>query len=97
MRRWGQIPDAKPDSWFADVARQVYRPDVYLAAAKLLVEEGKAKKDDFPWTSDGYREPTREFIDGASFDGRRPNAYIDGMAIGLKVGQRVDGAKVVSN
>jgi nitrate/nitrite transport system substrate-binding protein len=97
MRRWGQIPDAKPDSWFADVARQVYRPDVYLAAAKLLVEEGKAKKDDFPWTSDGYREPTREFIDGVSFDGRRPNAYIDGMAIGLKVGQRVDGAKVVSN
>ena len=97
MRRWGQITEAKPDGWYADIAKQVYRPDLYLAAAKLLVEEGKAKKEDFPWTSDGYREPTNEFIDGVTFDGRKPNAYIDGMAIGLKGGQRVDGAKVVSN
>ena len=97
MRRWGQISDAKPDSWYADIAKQVYRPDFYLAAAKLLVEEGKAKKEDFPWTSDGYREPTNEFIDGVAFDGRKPNAYIDGMTIGLKGGQRVDGAKVVAN
>ena len=97
MRRWGQIPEAKPDSWYADIAKQVYRPDLYLAAAKLLVDEGKAKKDDFPWTSDGYRQPTSEFIDGVAFDGRKPNAYVDSLAIGLKGGQRVDGAKVVSN
>ena len=97
MRRWGQISDAKPDSWYADIASQVYRPDLYLAAAKLLVEEGKAKKEDFPWTSDGYRAPTNEFIDGVTFDGRKPNAYIDSMAIGLKDGQRVEGAKVVAN
>jgi nitrate/nitrite transport system substrate-binding protein len=97
MRRWGQIQDGKPDNWYADIAKQVYRPDLYLAAAKLLVEEGKAKKEDFPWTSDGYREPTNDFIDALTFDGRKPNAYIDGMAIGLKGGQRVDGAKVVAN
>jgi nitrate/nitrite transport system substrate-binding protein len=97
MRRWGQIPEAHPDSWYADIAKQVYRPDLYLAAAKLLVDEGKAKKDDFPWTSDGYRQPTSEFIDGVAFDGRKPNAYVDSLAIGLKGGQRVDGAKVVSN
>ncbi len=97
MRRWGQITEAKPDGWYADIAKQVYRPDLYLAAAKLLVEEGKAKKEDFPWTADGYRDPTNEFIDGLTFDGRKPNSYIDGMAIGLKGGQRVDGAKVVSN
>jgi nitrate/nitrite transport system substrate-binding protein len=97
MRRWGQIPEAKPDSWYADVATQVYRPDLYLAAAKLLVEEGKAKKEDFPWTSDGYREPTSEFIDGVTFDGRKPNAYVESMTIGLRGSQRVDGAKVVAN
>ena len=97
MRRWGQIPEAKPDAWYADIAKQVYRPDLHLAAAKLLVEEGKAKKEDFPWTSDGFREPTNEFIDGVTFDGRKPNAYIESMAIGLKGRERVTGAKVVAN
>ncbi len=95
MRRWGQIPEAKPDSWYADIAKQVYRPDLYLEAAKLLVAEGKAKKEDFPWDSDGYRAPTNEFIDGISFDGRKPNAYVDSSTIGLKGNQRVDGIKVV--
>jgi nitrate/nitrite transport system substrate-binding protein len=97
MRRWGQIPEAKPDSWYAEIAKQVYRPDLYLEAAKLLLAEGKAKKEDFPWDSDGYRAPTSEFIDGMSFDGRKPNAYIDGSTIGLKGKQRVEGIKVVSN
>jgi nitrate/nitrite transport system substrate-binding protein len=97
MRRWGQISDAKPDSWFLDVAKKVYRPDIYLAAAKILVDEGKARKEDFPWSSDGFREPTNEFIDQVTFDGRKPNDYIESLKIGLKGGQRVDGAKVVSN
>ncbi len=97
MRRWGQIPEAKPDAWYADIAKQVYRPDLHLAAAKLLVEEGKAKKEDFPWASDGFREPTNEFIDGVTFDGRKPNAYIESMTIGLKGSERVTGAKVVAN
>jgi nitrate/nitrite transport system substrate-binding protein len=97
MRRWGQIPEAKPDSWYADIAKQVYRPDIHLAAAKLLVEEGKAKKEDFPWTSDGFREPTSEFIDSVTFDGRKPNAYIESMAIGLKGSERVTGSKIVAN
>jgi nitrate/nitrite transport system substrate-binding protein len=97
MRRWGQIPDRKPDSWYDETARQVYRPDLYLAAAKLLIEEGKAKKDDFPSTSDGYRAPTSEFIDGITFDARKPNSYVESLAIGLKGGQRIEGVKVVSN
>ena len=97
MRRWGQIPETKPDAWYADVAKQVYRPDLYLEAAKLLVADGKAKKEDFPWTSDGYRAPTNEFIEGVTFDGRKPNAYIEGLPIGLKGNQRVDGTKIVSN
>jgi hypothetical protein len=44
MRRWGQIPDARPDKWYHDTVKKVYRPDIYLQAAKLLVAEAKAKK-----------------------------------------------------
>ena len=50
----------------------------------MLVEEGKTNESDFPWASDGYREPTTEVIDGVLYDGRRPNAYLDSLAIGLK-------------
>jgi nitrate/nitrite transport system substrate-binding protein len=96
MRRWGQIADAKDDAWYHATAKDVYRPDLYLAAAKLLVAEGKAKKEDFPWDTDGYRAPTSEFIDGISYDGRKPNAYIESLKIGLKGKQKIDGAKIVN-
>jgi len=96
MRRWGQITEAKSDDWYADVAKKVYRPDLYLAAAKALIAEGKAKKEDFPFDTDGYRAPTNEFIDGVTYDGRKPNAYIDSQKIGLKGKEQVEGAKVIS-
>jgi nitrate/nitrite transport system substrate-binding protein len=96
MRRWGQIPEAKSDQWYHDTAKQVYRPDIYLQAAKLLVAEGKAKKEDFPWDADGFRAPTNEFIDGVEYDGRKPNAYIEKLAIGLKGSQKVAGGNVVA-
>lgn len=89
MRRWGQIAEAKPDAWYHDVAKQVYLPGIYMQAATLLIEEGKAKKSDFPFSTDGYRPPTKEVIDGVEYDGRKPNAYIDKFAIGLKGNQRV--------
>jgi nitrate/nitrite transport system substrate-binding protein len=95
MRRWGQIAEGKPDQWYADTAKQVYRPDVYLKAAKLLVEEGKAKKEDFPWDTDGYRAPTKEFIDGIEYDGRTPNAYLQKLAIGLRGNQKIESGNVV--
>lgn len=95
MRRWGQIPDAKPDSWYFETAKKVYRPDIYLKAAKLLLEEGKLKKEDIPWDSDGFKPATKEFIDGLEYDGRKPNAYIDSFAIGLKGQQKIEGANVV--
>ena len=97
MRRWGQIPEAKPDSWYQDIAKSVYRPDLYLQAARLLVAEGKAKQEDFPWNSDGFRAPVTDAIDGVAYDGRKPNAYVDSLKIGLKGNQRVQGVKVVSN
>lgn len=89
MRRWGQIPEDKPDSWYHDMAKKVYKPDVYLEAAKLLVAEGKAKKEDFPFDTDGYRAPQSEFIDNITFDGRKPNEYLEKLPIGLKTGDTV--------
>ncbi|MBI3443807.1 MAG: ABC transporter substrate-binding protein [Magnetospirillum sp.] len=97
MRRWGQIAEAKPDAWYADMAKKVYKPDIYLKAAKLLVDEGKVAKEDFPWDSDGYRAPTKEFIDGITYDGKKPNDYLKTLAIGLKGGQKVENNKVVGN
>jgi nitrate/nitrite transport system substrate-binding protein len=95
MRRWGQIPEGRPDSWYAETAKKVYRPDIYLKAAKLLLEEGRIKKEDVPWDSDGYKASTKDFIDGIEYDGRKPNAYIDSQPIGLKGQQKIEGVNVV--
>ena len=85
MRRWGQIGEAKPDSWYFDIAKQVYLPAVYQSAASELVAEGKAKAEDFPAsTEEGFRAPSNEFIDGLTYDGRKPNEYINQFKIGLK-------------
>lgn len=84
MRRWGQIAEAKPDSWYDATAKQVYRPDLYKAAAEALIADGLATAGDFDFDADGYRDPTDAFIDGIAFDGTQPNAYIDSLPIGLK-------------
>jgi nitrate/nitrite transport system substrate-binding protein len=95
MRRWGQIPEHHDDAWYAQVARSVYRPDLYLRAAKMVVDDGKAARADFPWDSDGYRPVTDENIDRVPYDGRKPNAYIDSLLIGLKAQQKVEGTNIV--
>ena len=96
MRRWGQISESKPDSWYMDIAKKVYRPDIYLEAARILVDEGLADEADFPWDSDGYKAPTPagDIIDGIPYDGRTPNAYLDSLPIGLKSEQTVVGTEV---
>jgi nitrate/nitrite transport system substrate-binding protein len=96
MRRWGQIPEQQPDAWYDATARDVYLPEVYLEAARLLIEDGLASEADFPFGTDGYREPQNEFIDGIVFDGRQPNAYLEQFEIGLKGGDRVTDAAVLS-
>jgi len=84
MRRWGQITEAKSDEWFHEIAKKVYRPDIYLAAAKELLAEGKIAKEDMPWDTDGYRAPQKHFIDDITFDGHTPNTYLGKFKIGLK-------------
>ncbi|MDF2370372.1 MAG: CmpA/NrtA family ABC transporter substrate-binding protein [Rhizobiaceae bacterium] len=96
MRRWGQIADHKDDAWYEEVAKSVYRPDIYLEAAKMVVDDSNADAADFPWDSDGYREPTpaTDIIDGVAYDGKKPNAYIDSLSIGLKSNQMIEGNEV---
>lgn len=94
MRRWGQIAEDKPDSWYDEIAKKVYKPDIYMKAAQLLIDEGLVDKKDFPFATDGYREPQNEFIDNITFDGRKPNEYLAKFPIGLKLGEVVTSAGV---
>lgn len=86
MRRWGQITEHKPDSWYMDIAKKVYRPDIYRQAAEELIAEGKVSASEFPnfASETGYKPPQSEFIDNITYDGRKPNEYISKFSIGLK-------------
>jgi nitrate/nitrite transport system substrate-binding protein len=86
MRRWGQISEHKSDDWYMDTAKKVYRPDIYAAAAKELIAEGKMKATEFPDFSkeDGFKPEQKGFIDKISYDGKKPNAYLEKLKIGLK-------------
>ena len=86
MRRWGQIAEPQSDDWYFEVAKSVYRPDIYQAAAEALITEGEMEASEFPAfvSESGFRPPQTEFIDGKIFDGSQPNAYLEQFPIGLK-------------
>jgi len=95
MRRWGQINEAKSDAWFMDIAKKVYRPDIYMKAANELVKEGKASASDFPSaTETGFKAPQKDFIDQVVYDGTQPNAYLEKFSIGLKGSEKVVNGKI---
>ncbi len=83
MRRWGQIGEAKPDAWYHETAKEVYKPDIYRQAAEILVAEGVLLPSEVPST-DGYKAPTKEFIDGVEYDGKSPLEYLKKLTIGNK-------------
>lgn len=91
MRRWGQIADAKSDDWYMNIAKEVYRPDIYQQAAASLIEAGVMSAKDFPDFNheDGFRAPQKHFIDDIVYDGHQPNAYLNKFAIGLKGNDKV--------
>jgi nitrate/nitrite transport system substrate-binding protein len=93
MRRWGQIAEDKPDAWYLETAQSVYRPDLYMDAAKSLVADGKAPASAFP-ENDGFRIYASKAIDGIAFDAHKPSAYVASFSIGLKPGQKVTAAGV---
>jgi len=84
MRRWGQITEPKPASWYHETAKEVYKPDIYLKAAKLLLEDGLIEESEIPWETDGYKPPTKDFIDGILYDARDPIGYLNSHEIGNK-------------
>jgi nitrate/nitrite transport system substrate-binding protein len=88
MRRWGQIGEHKSDDWYKETAKSVYRPDIYTKAALSLIKDGLAKASDFPnfASETGFKPPQKEFIDGITYDGTKPNAYLETFPIGLKKG-----------
>ena len=86
MRRWGQISEPKSDDWYKEIAKKVYRADLYKIAAEELIKEGKFKASEFPdfATESGFKPEQTEFIDGISYDGAKPNEYLEKFNIGLK-------------
>ncbi|MGR6872869.1 CmpA/NrtA family ABC transporter substrate-binding protein [Pseudomonas sp. HK3] len=86
MRRWGQVSEYKPDSWYMDIAKKVYRPDIYATAAKELIAEGKMSASEFPNfdKEDGFKPVQKDFIDQVPYDGKKPNEYLKKFNIGLK-------------
>ncbi len=85
MRRWGQITESKDNAWYADTAKKIYLPDIWLKAANALLKEGHLTQEEVPVT-DGYKEPTAEFIDGIEYDGKDPAGYVNKFKVGLKDG-----------
>ncbi|WP_298547772.1 CmpA/NrtA family ABC transporter substrate-binding protein [uncultured Aquimarina sp.] len=83
MRRWGQIPDSKPAAWYDKTIKDIYRPDIWTKAAKLLVDEGHLEASELPET-DGYKPATTDFIDGNKYDAKDPIGYINSFGIGNK-------------
>lgn len=86
MRRWGQISEYKSDKWYKEIAKKVYRPDLYAEAAKELIKEGKLKASEFPdfAKESGFKPVQKDFLDGISYNGKKPNAYLKSFKIGLK-------------
>ncbi len=83
MRRWGQIDEAKSDEWYTETAKNVYKPDIYLKAAQALIKEGHLTAAEVPET-DGFKPADGNFIDGVTYDGKKPNDYLRQFKVGLK-------------
>lgn len=91
MRRWGQISEDMSDQQYFDIAKKVYRADIYEKAAKSLIAEKLLDAKDFPDFSKetGFKAPQAEFIDGIIYDGSKPNEYLSKFKIGLKKGEKI--------
>lgn len=87
MRRWGQISDAKADSWYLATAKQAFDVAVYQQAATALIADGTFKASDFPDFSKESGIKARsvyKFADGKAFDAATPNQYLQQFSIGIK-------------
>jgi len=92
MRRWGQIPESKPATWYDSKIKEIYRPDIWKKAADLLLAEGHLEASELPET-DGYKPATKDFIDGKEYDAKDPIGYINSFGIGNK--ENVEGVSSI--
>jgi nitrate/nitrite transport system substrate-binding protein len=83
FRRWGMVPEAKPDAWYQEVAGMVFRTDLYRAAFDSLKAEGLVQADECP-VEDSRGFPAEASIDHVAFDPARPNAYLAQFTLGRK-------------
>jgi nitrate/nitrite transport system substrate-binding protein len=83
FRRWGMVPENKPDGWYQDIAAKVFRTDLYRAAFDSLKADGLVKSDECP-TEDSRGYGAEAFIDRIAFDPAKPNAYLAQFALGRK-------------
>jgi nitrate/nitrite transport system substrate-binding protein len=83
MRSWGQIPNPKSADWYGNKIKEIYRPDIWKKAADLLLTEGYLTSEEIP-TTDGFKAPTTEFIDGNNYNAKDPIGYINSFKIGNK-------------
>ncbi len=83
MKRWGQIQEARDNAWYIETSKQIYLPDVWLTAAKALQAEGYLDENEIPST-DGFKAPDSNFIDGITYDGRDPAGYVSKFKVGMK-------------
>ena len=83
MRRWGQIAEPKDNDWYFETAKNIYLPEVWLKAANALVEDGHLSRDEVINT-DGFKDPTSDFIDGIEYDGKDPVGYVSKFNVGTK-------------
>ena len=83
MRRWGQIANEQPDSWYEQTAKKIYRADLYRAAAEELIAAGSVDASILP-AAEAMAAGTSHFIDGIEFDAKQPNAYLTKLVIGLQ-------------
>ena len=95
MRRWGQIAEAQAGRVVSSRRRRrcIARTSI-CRPRSCWSRRRKAKQEDFR----GERRLSRAdegFIDGIEYDGRKPNAYLEKFAIGLKGQQKIESGNVV--
>ena len=53
-----------------------------MAAAEELIAEGHLSPEEVPMGTDGYRDPSDDFIDGIEYDGKDPLGYLARLPFG---------------
>lgn len=86
MRRWGHIAEHQEDSWYMEIAKKTFQPEIFVAAARELIADGVMAAEDFPDldTMAFVKPPEAGLLDGIVFDALQPNAYLNSFEIGLK-------------